>query len=201
MGICLTGSIWCREAAASRWWSQDPFRRLATRPTPSDRATLSINMREMDLVWKPGVDPGCSRGTKTDTDLPHQLYRKQSSAFTSSQPQGGPWARTGDITIAETEPLILKMYSTVCPWGKVRNYFAHFLMQVEHEGLTHMKQSSKALTWSQPPSKSSLMEPKILYLLLQMHLIGISGSFPPIHSVIYHIHLVFVCINNIFTIL
>lgn len=127
MGICLTGSIWCREAAASRWWSQDPFRRLATRPTPSDRATLSINMREMDLVWKPGVDPGCSRGTKTDTDLPHQLYRKQSSAFTSSQPQGGPLSKDWRHHNSRNRTPYFKNVQYSMPLGKGQKLFCPFL--------------------------------------------------------------------------
>lgn len=89
------------------------------------------------------------------------------------------------------------MSSAVCPWGKVRNYFVHFFMQVEHEGLTHLKQSSKAVTSSQPPSKYSLMEQKNLTSTLLMHLIGISGSFSSTHSVLYYIHLVLVCMKKI----
>lgn len=186
MGICLTGSIWCREAAASRWWSQDPFRRLATRPTPSGRATLSINMREMDLVLKPGVDPGYSRGAKPDTDLPYQLNRKQSSAFTSSQSQGEPLSKGWRRHNIRNKTSSLKNVQYSMPLGKGQKLFYPF-----HNASTAWRTDS-----SEAEQQGSDIITTTIQILLdgtknlvstsQMHLIGISGSFPPIHSVISH---------------
>lgn len=99
------------------------------RPAPSGSATLSINNEGDGFGLETWLRSWLPKriGAKADTDLPHQLSRKQSSAFTSSQPQGGPLSKDWRPQDVRNKNPSLKAVQYSMPLGKGQKLFCPFL--------------------------------------------------------------------------
>lgn len=141
-------------------------------------------MREMDLDWS------LAWILVTQEDRCKNRHWPPLSA--SSQPQGRPLSKDWRTHNIRNKNPSLKNVQYSMPLGKGQKWFCPFLnaSRAWRIDSSEAKQQSSdiIITTIQILSDGT----KNLTSTLQMHLNGISGSFPPMHRVICCIHLVFV---------